>query len=622
MTRAMLVVALVLGGVATTTAANTSTAGATPPGAARVTLIGDSTMAALRWYKWDDGDPDTSANNDIREIIGNTYDLLFSAESCRRLVAGSCRGREGYTPSSTLPLMRGDFRGQMGKVVVLMAGYDDVNIAASIGPVMQEAIAQGVEKVVWLTYRSSTTYRLPDGTSAANLYQEHNDALTAAAAQYPQLDVLDWNAYTVGHPEWFANDDIHLTPAGAVDLTQFIKAKLDTMDVLQGRCSASNALTGRPSGPIGTPAPVTAVDAGYVARTPVRVLDTRDPALGGAAGKVGAGRTVTVDAAATLPANATAAVMTVTAVDPCAAGFLTVFACDVRPETSNINYDVGRDTAGMVITALDPAHTGNVCIHSYATTDIVVDVVGAFVPGGDTFHAMEPTRWTDTRGGPSLLTNLRGTAVTGADLTIPMAGVGGVPAGASAVWLNLTVADPKAATVLTAYPGPCGTAPTASTVNAIAGRSAASSAIVGLGPDGSICVHTVAGSSGIVTDVAGWFGGGASAGPGLRYRPHPPTRLLDTRIGASKAPSATVALPLATTAVLNVTAAESTALGYLTVRPCGSSQTSSLVNTAGGQNMANLTAVGPGAGGQVCITPYTPTHVVVDSFGDLVPAAG
>jgi hypothetical protein len=197
---------------------------------------------------------------------------------------------------------------------------------------------------------------------------------------------------------------------------------------------------------------------------------------------------------------------------------------------------------------------------------------------------------------------------------VQIAGVAGVPVGATAAWINLTVADPTLPTVLTAYPGPCSVAPTASTVNARSARSAAASAIVGLGPDGSICVHTIAGSSGIVVDVAGWFG----PGTGLRFRPHAPTRLLDTRLTSPSAPAGTVTFALGSTAVLNVTAAESAALGYLTVRPCGSVQTSSLVNTAARENTANLTAVGPGANGTVCISPYSPTHIVVDAFGDFV----
>ena len=71
-------------------------------------VIGDSTMAALAWYPYDNDDPDPLNNNDIREIIGNTYHLMFSAESCRRwstraAVEGSVTRR-----ASTLPLMRGD----------------------------------------------------------------------------------------------------------------------------------------------------------------------------------------------------------------------------------------------------------------------------------------------------------------------------------------------------------------------------------------------------------------------------------------------------------------------------------------------------------------------------------
>ena len=175
-------------------------------------------MAAMRWSFYDDDDPDTIANNDVREIISNNYDLLFSAESCRRLVATSCRGREGYVPVSTLPLMQGDFRGQMGRALVIMAGYDDVDIDAGIDAIVDEATAQGVERIIWLTYHSSTTYKLPDGTSAAALYEQHNASLVAAAARHPNLELLDWNGYASPHPEWFASDRVHLSVAGAVAL--------------------------------------------------------------------------------------------------------------------------------------------------------------------------------------------------------------------------------------------------------------------------------------------------------------------------------------------------------------------------------------------------------------------
>ena len=196
----------------------------------------------------------------------------------------------------------------------------------------------------------------------------------------------------------------------------------------------------------------------------MRVLDTREPTLGGADGKVGAGRTVAVDVSTAVPPGASAVALTVTAVDPCAAGFLTVFDCGVRPMTSNVNYVPGRNTAGLVFVPPDAA--GRVCVATLSTTDIVVDVIGSFGDGGSRFSPLGPTRWIDTRGGPSLLGDVRGVRVGGQDTTVQIAGDGGVPADATAAWINLTIADPTAPTVLTAYPGPCATAPTASTVNA------------------------------------------------------------------------------------------------------------------------------------------------------------
>jgi len=72
----------------------------------RATLIGDSTMAAMRWY-------DEANNVTTRyDTVGNNYDLILSAESCRRLVATSCTGRTDpstgfkWVPQSVLPLMQ------------------------------------------------------------------------------------------------------------------------------------------------------------------------------------------------------------------------------------------------------------------------------------------------------------------------------------------------------------------------------------------------------------------------------------------------------------------------------------------------------------------------------------
>ena len=93
-------------------------------------------MAAMVWY---DNSGATQSQNVVRK-----YSLNIQAESCRRLTAPSCRGRFGYTPSNTMDVLRA-FRGRLGEAVVIMGGYDDVNIGDAIGQILAETKAQGVK---------------------------------------------------------------------------------------------------------------------------------------------------------------------------------------------------------------------------------------------------------------------------------------------------------------------------------------------------------------------------------------------------------------------------------------------------------------------------------------------
>ena len=170
--------------------------------------------------------------------------------------------------------------------------------------------------------------------------------------------------------------------------------------------------------------------------------------------------------------------------------------------------------------------------------------------------------------------------------------------------------------MLTAYPGPCGTPPLSSNVNARSLHSTASSVLVGIGSDGSVCVLTYIGKSHIVVDVAGWFGPGAG---GLAYRPAEPTRLLDTRLNGGLPTTAETPVHLDAVSVLNVIAVDSTALGFVTVRPCGSALVSSLINTTPAEDTANLTAVGGDAGGNVCVRSNIKSHLVVDRVATFAP---
>jgi hypothetical protein len=61
-----------------------------------------------------------------------------------------------------------------------------------------------VEHVFWVTLHAS---RHP--------YVESNVAIWAAARRHPEVTVIDWNAYSAGHAEWFGPDGVHLTGEGA-----------------------------------------------------------------------------------------------------------------------------------------------------------------------------------------------------------------------------------------------------------------------------------------------------------------------------------------------------------------------------------------------------------------------
>ena len=188
---------------------------------------------------------------------------------------------------------------------------------------------------------------------------------------------------------------------------------------------------------------------------PVRVLDTRESALGGAAGMLAAGRVLEVPADTTIGADASAVMATVTAVDPCRDGFLTVYpgpCSDSPPLAATVNFVTGRTTANLAITALG---AGDVCIFSSATTDVVVDVLGAVGPSGSRFNAITPARFVDSRGGTPIIPTISGRRVSHAPTAVPIAGRGEVPADATAVMVNVTAVQPDVPGFVSLYPGPC-----------------------------------------------------------------------------------------------------------------------------------------------------------------------
>ena len=180
-------------------------------GTPQIGLIGDSTLAATRWYG---------------RLGGLTrYNFVLDAESCRRTTHTSCRGREGYAPENTLTVMR-RLEGRWGQVLVLMTGYDDpgTTFGDAIDAVMREAIRQDIPRVMWLTFRTAdVTYVGPTYHSDQYTFRDNNKLLLQKALKYGgRLQIANWARYSARHRDWVTSDGVHLTPAGTDAVTDFI----------------------------------------------------------------------------------------------------------------------------------------------------------------------------------------------------------------------------------------------------------------------------------------------------------------------------------------------------------------------------------------------------------------
>jgi hypothetical protein len=88
-------------------------------------------------------------------------------------------------------------------------------------------------------------------------------------------------------------------------------------------------------------------------------------------------------------------------------------------------------------------------------------------------------------------------------LSITGAGTSSIPAGVTAVVLNVTVTSAEADGYVTVWP--CGSnRPATSNLNFVRGQTVPNLAIVGLGAGGTVCLFTLA-SVDLIADVSGSF---------------------------------------------------------------------------------------------------------------------
>jgi peptidoglycan hydrolase-like protein with peptidoglycan-binding domain len=498
-------------------------------------------------------------------------------------------------------------------VVAVELGYNPSNnMAADIDAMMEALTERGARRVIWINM--AEIRRGPGGSS---FYGAANAALTAARSRWPNLVVADWNATSAGagieRSRWISSDGIHLTATGQAQFA------LWTRQLLGG------------NGPVGGNGPGDGV-APSRRFAPNQRIEL--PVVGE--------RVVGADGVArTVPANASAVALNITAVGPSAPGYVTVWPCDVaRPEASNLNFVANAVVANGVIAPV--GDRGTVCFFSNQATDLLVDIAGWFSGasgGSPTFVGAAPKRLLDTRnavGGPRVRIPAGGT------ITLPMAGAAmqrtdGVaerlPANATAVAMNVTAVGPSQAGYFTVWP--CGAPrPEASNVNFAPGSVVANGVVASLGSGGAVCIYSSA-ESDVLVDVLGWFSDGAGRPP---YVGSVPLRLVDTRnaIGGPRGvitPNAPKAVPVrgvtvvvdgvaqrvpadATAVALNVTMTETQGDGYATVWPCGTPRPeASNVNFTKGATVANGVVAPVGADGSVCIYTFANSHLLVDIAG-------
>lgn len=236
------------------------------------------------------------------------------------------------------------------------------------------------------------------------------------------------------------------------------------------------------------------------------------------------------------------------------------------------------------------------------------------------FQPVTPVRLVDTREdfGASRL-------VGQVSKRIQITGRGVVPAGASAISANFTVADTGGAGYLTVW-NCASERPVVATLNFGSRDTVPNGATVPLDSTGGICVYSPVGAE-LIVDVNGYY---SPSGVG-RFTQLQPVRLMDTRsgLGASGRLHAgeTVALQVggtngipsgAAAVTLNVASVDAATAGYVTVFPCDQPRpfTASL-NPVPGRVKPNLVITPLAADGTVCFYTLRDVDLVVDATGYL-----
>jgi hypothetical protein len=152
---------------------------------------------------------------------------------------------------------------------------------------------------------------------------------------------------------------------------------------------------------------------------------------------------------------------------------------------------------------------------SVSPVQVLIDVTG-YVEAGSDFVPTVPTKLVETRPAYGIVGPMTGALAPGVIYPVPVTDTSLVPEGATAVVLNVTVAQPTNYGHLRVYPDTNGLGttppPTMSNLNFIPGRDIPNMVIVQLPPNRTIDFYTVfagPGRTDLVVNIIGYIHGGA-----------------------------------------------------------------------------------------------------------------
>jgi hypothetical protein len=254
----------------------------------------------------------------------------------------------------------------------------------------------------------------------------------------------------------------------------------------------------------------------------------------------------------------------------------------------------------------------------------VIDItfVARFPAGASQYYPVSAARLLDTR------TTTKPAA--GSTTELQVAGVAGVPAGATAVVLNVTGTEAAAPGFVTVYP--TGLAqPVVSNQNLVPGQTRANLATVKLGAGGKVSIYTLS-SVEMVVDVLGYYAPASSTAG--RFTALPPGRLIDTRQSSKVAARGSVQVPVlgqqgvpatgVSAVLVTLAGTDVEAPGYLTAYAGGPTVPgiSNLNLEDAGSTASNLAIVPVAADGTITVYSLSSAHVVVDVAGWFSDATG